>query len=97
MDDLQALEDEIALVVADLRAVRTLMKERELPTISLKSGTFRLFAGKLRLIAKNFLRDADKAAILAKQSKEAREAVEKAAEEAKAAVQPPAPRKRARR
>jgi hypothetical protein len=52
--DLQALEDELSRVAADLRDIRTGMADRGLAEVPLMSGTFRLYLRTLREMAKTF-------------------------------------------
>lgn len=68
-EDIQQLEDDMAAIVSDLREVRTKMKEAGIRAVTLKSGTFRLYLNQLQLFSKNFLRDTDKAMLVAKRKR----------------------------
>jgi hypothetical protein len=62
--DIQAIEDEVAHISEDLRAIRRIMGEKDLHAVELMTGTFRFYCAEMRQIAKDWMAQVEKQVIV---------------------------------
>jgi hypothetical protein len=69
--DISAIEDALAEVAEDLRAIRRKMAEKDMPAVELMTGTFSFYLTEMRQIAKGWMSDLDKQ-LIARQANDVR-------------------------